>query len=383
MSEVNTNTAAVSEPISSGGGEAPVSWDQLESVSNYKAESAKLEAKEEIKAEKEAKKELGVKESGKEAKESKATEKAAKSSEEKSKEAKAEIKRLKLKHADQELDIPLDIQVPVKVDGKTENVTLQEALSRYSQQKHLDKLYQDYKKDKSSFDSERTKMNQTLERVSDLLVNKKDIRGFIELVAEPLGLDPSQVYQDMREKLESQFEEAQALSPEERKAKSLEEELSYYRTKQEAARQQKLQEQEMQTLESKVQTVLESSKMDKASFVKAYDELVSLGFKAEDLSPEQIGAYYRNMQTITLIEQRLGEKNPELAKDPKTIERLSELAIQTKATPEEIEAVIEELYSSDADRKLAKKINKSLAKAASQTPVKNPGKDPMFFDDIV
>lgn len=382
MSETNTNTAQVTEPVASGGGEAPVSWDQLESVSNYRSETAKLEAKEELKAEKEAKKELGYKESSKEEKHDKASAKEAKSSEEKSKEAKAEIKRLKLKHADQELDIPLDVQVPVKVDGKTENVTLQEALARYSQQKHLDKLFQDYKKDKSSFDAERSKMNKTIERVNDLLVNKKDIRGFIELVAEPLGLDASQVYQEMREKLEAQFEEAQALSPEERKAKSLEEEVAYYRQKQEAAKQQKLQQQEMQNLESEVQTVLESSQMDKQTFVKAFDELVSLGFKPEDLTPKQIGAYYRNMQTITLVEQRLGEKNPELAKDPKTVEKLAELAIQTKATPEEIEAVIEELYSSDADRKLAKKINKSLAKAASQTPVKNPGKDPMFFDDI-
>lgn len=380
MSEVNTNTAQVSEPIAAGGGESPVSWDQLESVSNYRSETAKLEAKEEIKAEKEAKKELGVKDSAKESKET--TKSQSKTAEEKSKEAKAEVKRLKLKHSDQEFDIPLDLEVPVKIDGKTENVTIQEALARYSQQKHLDKLFQDYKKDKSSFEAERSKMNKTIERVNDLLVNKKDIRGFIELVAEPLGLDASQVYQEMREKLEAQFEEAQALSPEERKAKSLEEELSYYRAKQEQAKQQKLQEQQMHNLESEVQSVLEASQMDKAAFVKAYDELVSLGFKAEDLTPKQIGAYHRNMQTISLIEQKLTEKNPELAKDPKTVEKLAELAIQTKASAEEIEAVIEELYASEADRKLAKKINKSMAKAVSQNPVKNPGKDPMFFDDI-
>jgi len=381
MSEVvNTNTAEISQPVQAGGGESPVSWDQLESVSNYRQEAAKSEAKEEIKAEKEAKKELGVKEP-KESVE-KTDKPSKKETKTKDEEVKAEIKRLKLKHGDSDLDIPLDIKVPVKIDGKTEEVPLQEALNRYSQQKHLDKIYQDFKKEKGTFEQERVRMKETLERVNDLLVNKKDIRGFIELVAEPLGLDPSQVYAEMRQNLESQFEEAQALSPEERKAKALEEELSYYRQKQESARKEQLAKKEMQALESQVETVLTKSNMDKASFVKAYDELVSLGYDANSLTPEQIGAYYRNVQTMSLVEQKVAAKNPEAAQDPKQIERLAMLAIQNEATAEEIDQIIEELYSTEAERKLAKKINKSMAKATAQNPVKNPGKDPLFFDDI-
>ena len=60
MSEMQS-TANVSQPIEAGGGESPVSWDQLESVSNFKTEVAKNEAKEDLKAEKAAEKELGVK----------------------------------------------------------------------------------------------------------------------------------------------------------------------------------------------------------------------------------------------------------------------------------------------------------------------------------
>lgn len=387
MSEMQS-TAEVSQPVAQGGGESPVSWDQLESVSNFRSEVAKSEAKEEIQAKKEAEKELGTTKSKEKAKESdpdastdgKAKEVKAKGEKEPVKET--ESKRLKVKHGEQDLDLPLDLPVPVKIDGRQETVTLQEALARYSQQKHLDKIYQDYKKEKGAFETERAKMKTMVDTVHDLLVNKKDMRGFIEAVAEPLGLDPSQVYQDTVSQIEAKLEEAQSLSPEERKARALEEELSYYRRKQEAAREQAVQAKSRQELEATVESVLQSTGMDKAAFVKSYDELVKLGFEAASLTPDQIGSYYRNMQTITRIETKLAEKNPELAQDSATIEKLATLAIQTQASPEEIDAVIEELYTSDAERKLAKKINKSLRKGTAETPVKNPGKDLMFFDEL-
>jgi hypothetical protein len=386
MSEIQS-TANVSQPIETGGGESPVSWEQLDAVSNFKSEVAKNEAKEEIQAEKAAERELGskAKDKGEDSDskaEAKAKAKEPKAKDEETREKQAEAKRLKIQHGEEAFDLPLDAKFPVKIDGKVEQVTLSELQARYSQQKHLDKIYTDYKKEKAAFEQERGKMKSMVEKVHDLLVNKKDLRGFIETVAEPLGVDPSQIYQDTMSQMEAKFEEAQLLSPEERKARALEEELSYYRRKQEEAKQAQTTAKARQELETTVESVMQSTGMDKAAFVKSYDELVQLGFKPDDLSAEQIGSYYRNMQTITRIETRLGEKNPELAQDQALVEKLATLAIQTQASPEEIDQVIEQLYTSESEKKLAKKINKSIRKASAETPVKNPGKDPLFFDDI-
>lgn len=387
MTEMQS-TADVSQPISQGGGESPVSWDQLESVSNFRAEVAKNEAKEDLQAEKAAKKELNGAKAEKDAEKphkeaiGKAEAKKPKVEAEDESAKTAEQKRLKIQHGEEAFDLPLDAKVPVKIDGKVEQVSLSEALARYSQQKHLDKIYTDYKKEKATFETERGKMKDMVNRVHDLLVNKKDLRGFIETVAEPLGLDPSELYQQTVSQMETKFEEAQSLSPEERKAKALEEELSYYRRKQEAAKQEAATAKSKQELEAKVDAVLQQTGMDKAAFVKSYDELVKLGFQPNELTAEQIGSYYRNVQTITRIETKLAEINPELAQNPKEIERLATLAVQTEATPEEIDQVIEQLYQSDAEKKLTKKITKSLKKSSAETPVKNPGKDPLFFDDI-
>lgn len=387
MTEMQS-TAEVSQPISQGGGESPVSWDQLESVGNFQSEVAKNEAKQELQAEKAAKKELGSRdakedtESSEKKAERKAETKEPKAKGEAESAKQTEAKRLKIQHGEEAFDLPLEAKVPVKIDGKVEQVSLSEALARYSQQKHLDKIYTDYKKEKAAFEQERGKMNSMMTRVHDLLVNKKDIRGFIETVAEPLGLDPTQVYQDTVSQLEARLEEAQLLSPEERKAKALEEELSYYRRKQEAAKQEATAAKSRQELETKVDSVLQQTGMDKAAFVKSYDELIKLGFEANSLTPEQIGSYYRNMQTISYVETKLAEKNPELAQDNAVIEKLATLAIQNQATPDEINQVIEQLYTTEAEQRLSKKINKSIRKNQSETPVKNPSKDLMFFDDL-
>jgi hypothetical protein len=386
MNEMQS-TAEVSQPIEAGGGESPVSWEQLESVSNFKAEVAKNEAKEDLQAEKAAEKELGIKakDKGDDADskaEAKAKAKEPKAKDQEASEKQAEAKRLKIQHGEEAFDLPLDAKFPVKIDGKVEQVTLSELQARYSQQKHLDKIYTDYKKEKATFETERGKMKSMVDRVHDLLVNKKDLRGFIETVAEPLGVDPSELYQQTVSQMESKFEEAQMLSPEERKAKALEEELSYYRRKQEDAKTQAAQAKSKQELEAKVDKVLQESGMDKAAFVKSYDELVKLGFQAETLTPDQIASYHRSVKTIDQIESKLALINPELAQNSKEVERLATLAIQTRATPEEIDAVIEQLHGESAEKKLTKKITKSLKKSAAETPVKNPGKDPLFFDDI-
>lgn len=377
---VNTNTAEVAEPVVAGGGEAPVSWDQLEGVSSFQHQVAKRDVKQEIQAEKEAKKELGEKVT--EEKTTKSTVKKVPKEKEEKEQQKPESKKLKLKHEDQDLEIPTDLRVPVKIDGRTEEVTLQEALSRYSQQKHLDKIYQDYKKEKAAFDSERGTIKQTYDQLRAALTDKKDLRGVIEAVAEPLGLDPAEVYSQFRQKMETDLEEAMVLTPGERRAKTLEDELNYYKQRQQTERQKQIETQQRQELEQQVEQVISQSGMDKEAFVKSYDELINLGYKAEDLSPEQISSYYVNLKTIEMVEQKVAELNPEIAQDADEMERITTLILTNRLTPEEIDEVVSQLYSSEADKKLSKKINKSMAKAKAETPVKNPGKDPLFFDDI-
>lgn len=365
-----TGGTEVAEPVVVHGGDSPVGWDDLETLTETKKEAA---PKKEKKAP-EPKSDDSEEEKPRQ----------AKKSDEPIEKAPTPAKLLKLKRGEETLDIASDAMVPVKIDGKTTHVPLQEAINRYSQQSHLDKMYHQYKAEKEAFETERTTISKALNKSYDLLVNQKDLRGFMDYFGEALGLDAQQLYDDALTKIKAQAEELASLTPEERRLRELEEENKYYRSRKEAQKQEFEQAKSMKQLESQVTQVLEKNGMSKEDLVRAWDDLVELGYEKESITPEFLAKYHGNRQKISFIESRLKEISPDAADDQSIIEELATNAIQLDASNEEIEQAIQDLYGDTAVKKLSRKINKNM-KSNSQAgtkSVKNPGSDPLFFDDL-
>jgi hypothetical protein len=368
------------EPVVISGGESPASWEELDAVTAKHRVPKETQPKEdkEPSEPKQSKKE-------KEETEEKVEVKGSKQKKDEGVEKPDQTaKLLKLKSGDKEIELAADAKVPVKIDGKTVEVSLQEAINRYSQQSHLDSLYKTYKTDKESFESQRKLMSDALNKSYDYLVNQKDLRGFMDFLGESMGVDSQELYQNAVGEIQKQMEEWSGLSPEERKLRELEVENQYHRKRMEAAKTEKLQAKSRAELESQVNKTMEQYSMDKAALVKAWDDLTSLGHKPEDITPEFLGTYHQNTQTINLIETKLAEISQDLATNQEIVEQLATFAIQTDATSDEIAAAIEQIYGETPEKKLTKKIErnqKSNAQRGSKAQ-KNPGSDPLFFDDI-
>lgn len=363
------------EPVVIAGGDSPASWDELESLTaTPKKESKSKESKDLPKESKEESK------SKKEAKE----EKGDKKKEEGIEKPLTPAKLLKLKNGEAELDVAADALVPVKIDGKVIEVPLQEAINRYSQQSHLDKLYKTYKTEKEGFDKQRESMSAALNKSYDYLVNQKDLRGFLEYISEAMGVDGDQLYQETVGTLQKQLEELNSLSPEERKIKELEQEVSRFKSRKEAEASQREMAKSRAALESQVNKIMEDHGMDKAALVQAWDDLTGQGYSSEEITPEFLAAYHSNTQKIQAVESKLAEINPELAKNMDVVESLATFAIQTNATGEEIAEAITQLYSDSPEKKLSKKIERNQRASAQKgsNSIKNAGSDPLFFDDI-
>lgn len=361
------------EPIVMSGGDAPASWDDLDAITaKPKAEPKPKEAKE-------------VKKEPKEEKDEKVEVKGSKDKKEEGIEKPiTPAKLLKLKNGETTLDVSPDALVPVKVDGKVIEIPLQEAINRYSQQSHLDKLYKTYKTEKDGFDKQRDLMSKALERSQDLLVNKKDLRGFLEYISEAMGVDGDQIYQETVGGLQKQLEELLTLSPEERKIRELEQEVTRFKGRKEAEVQAKEQAKSRAALEGQVNQIMQTHGMDKAALVKAWDDLTTLGHNPDDITPEFLGAYYANTQKISTIEAKLAAISPELVKNTAAVESLATFAIQTDASSADIEEAIAQLYGKSPEQKLSAKIEKNQKASAQKgsRAQKNPGSDPLFFDDI-
>jgi hypothetical protein len=385
----NVETASIQEPIEVVGGSTPVSFDELQAVDNWRSriEQNKSEVKtaqrrkeegdalEEVTAPKAEKKAVKDEPEAKEAKPE------TKETEPKRKNTQAEPdKALKFRVGDKEVELAASATVPVKVNGKMVEVPIQEVVNRYSQQKHLDDLFRTYKTEKAQFDAERQKISGVIGKSYEMLSQKKDLRGFVEYMSEALGVDGQKLYTDAVEQIRQAVEQESTLSPEERKLKQLEEENQFYRQRVESERTAKAEAAKTKALETQVDQMLTTYGMQKADFVKAYDDLVQTGVEAAQVTPEMVGKYWSNTKLISHIESRLSDINPNEA-TMDNIEKLATLAIQTGATDAEMEEVIQQLYANEAEKKLAKKINKTLKAKAAEGP-KRAGSDPLFFDDL-
>lgn len=368
------STNQVAEPVILSGGEAPASWDELDQLTTKPKAESKAKEHKESKEKKESKEQPSDKKDAKDSKgEKKEVEKPL-----------TPAKLLKLKNGEAELDVAADALVPVKIDGKVIEVPLQEAINRYSQQSHLDKLYKTYKTEKEGFEKQREAMSSALNKSYDYLVNQKDLRGFLEYISEAMGVDGDQLYQETVGGLQKQLEEMSQLSPEERKIRELEQEVTRFRSKKEAEVNAQKEAKSRAELESHVTKVMETHGMDKAALVKAWDDLTSLGHDPNEITPEFLGAYHANTLKIQAVESKLAEINPELAQDMEIVESLATAAIQNDATSEEIAEIVNQLYGETPEKKLAKKIEKNQRAVAQKgsKAVKNAGSDPLFFDDI-
>jgi hypothetical protein len=383
MSETNAAptqqaTPQATEPVIIHGGDSPASWDELEALTLKPESKAKKEAKEP----KEKKEASDVPEAKAEEKlevkgdKTKVDDKVAKTTQ--------PVKIVKLKSGESVLDVSSDTLVPVKVDGKPLQVPLQEMINRYSQKEHVDQLYKTMKTEKQSFESERTKIAEALNKSYDYLVNQKDLRGFMEFLGEAMGVDAESLYSDAVGDIRKQMEEYTSLTPEERKLKELEQENAYYKKRTEAQKQAKEQAKQRQSLEAQVSQALEQSQMTKGDLVKAWDDLIGLGYKSDELSVEFLTNYHSNSKKIGFIEQKLQEYAPEHASNQEIIEDLATQALKLDASLEDIEEIVKQLYSETAEKKLTKKINTNMkaAKQGGSKAIKNPGSDPLFFDDI-
>lgn len=388
----NISTSEGQETVVHKAGDGPVSFDELERMhaSTERKPAAKAKEKEPSEEKRKESKGKGEPSDAKEEwqKESKEDDDVLTKDVKDGKplENKAEaVKTIKVKSGEDEVELRSDSMVPVKVGGKTEMVPLQEALNGYSGQAHLSREFATFKKERETFEAERVDLDTAVSTAHDFLVNRKDLRGFIEYVSDAMGVDGDKLYADTVADFRKVQEEWSSLSPEERRQKELEQENQYWKQRHDQSRQAEAKKREGQALESKVLGVMQKYGItEKAQFVARYDELVKTGaYQAEQITPELVGEYHKGIQTAEKIGTLIAEVAPGLDGKDEATTKLVRLALQNDATDEEIREVVTQMYGNQAERKLSKKIAKMETKARAEHGGKrDPQKSPMFFDDL-
>lgn len=217
-------------------------------------------------------------------------------------EAKTEIPKgraIKVKMGDEAYDLDAEATVKVKVDGKNEIVTIKDLMSNYSGKVSYDEKFQnfhkevgDFKKESEHFDSLRTELKNDL----TTLVKKIDnIDGSpldaVAHLAEMVGKDYTDVYRGLFESMAEQFEAYSMMDEVEQRLFWTEKKLESQNKKQTFLQERTQQEKAVTELQAKIQQTKEQFGISDDDFEGAKEEFIARGFKADELSPEQVAEY--------------------------------------------------------------------------------------------
>jgi len=309
-----TDTSGTPEPVVKQGGSTEISDDEVATLSGDET-TPKEKAKKEL-AGKVDKKERQEKDDKSEAKTA-------------TKEVEAEqqalkVKTLKLKNGDSDVEINEDAIVPVKVNGELVNVPVKDLLANYSGKTDWTRKYQDLHNEKTEFYTERDTINGRINEFYRLAVDEKNPRIAIDFLAESMGADPQEVWANLMNPVKEAYKNAPNLSPEEIAAKEKDEELNYYKRREELRKSESQKATEKQGLTKRIEETQTKYGMAPEQFKQAYQDLVQeakrLNFDVNELTPEMVGEFYavsdRQSKVTAFVAEtwKDSEKAPEIEK---------------------------------------------------------------------
>lgn len=378
MSETQTvNTDVQSpEPVIKTGSSSDISFDEMEVLEHV--------TDKQIKKEKESKKEKG--ESENENQEKSKEDEEVKKSKEQGLTEKPKAKLYKLTHGDSTYELSADVPVPVKISGKDEMVPLQELINNFSGKTDYSRKYTQLDQERKKFISERDGLKTTVDQFFKT-VQSGDTRGAFTLISEAAGLNPDKEWEKITTQIESKAAEYSKLTPEERAARRRDEELEYYKKKSEIGQNLQVQQKEIESTRQKVSSLCEQNGIAFEEFKTAYDYLKEEADKGvismDDLTPELVVNYHKELNTLNQLSPILAEVFPELEEKDRSTRLMEARKIWSenpKFSASDIKDILSDAYSQEPKKSaLAKKVEKK-----KQTEVRKPQQegDPFSWDDL-
>jgi hypothetical protein len=385
----NQNTSTVSEPIEVNGGDSMISWDDLDSVQKLDNGGSDKATKTKSKDSKEDDEPKGSKEKTKEKGDSDGKEEKSKSkseevvSKEKGEADKTSPRLIKLKNGDQDVELRSDSLVEVKVDGKVQKVTLQDALNGFSGARHLQEQHTKIKEEKATFEKSRGDLNYAVNHIHDLIVNKGDARGAIQYLAEATGGDPIKIWQETVSKIEAAMEETQKLSPEERRQKALEEENQWLRGKEDKRTQESQKARDAEAVQKQVNDLQQKHGVSNSELVEAFDALVGAGKDPTSLTAEEVVSHAESLKVGSKVREYLSTVGADPENLDKYTDELKKMALENKDLSEQdLREIALQVYGKESARRLSKKVTKMENKHIERNVKKTAGSSTTFFDDL-
>ena len=295
-----------------------------------------------------------------------------------------EVKTYKIKSGHEELELRADTLIPTLIDGKEEQVTLEDLRSDYSGRKVITQRFQQLSDERREFDTNRAEVDTFIKDVfTDI---EADPFSSVLKIAERAGLDPVKYRLDLMDSLAGHAEKWSQMTDEQRQAYKVQIENEQLKNKLQKTETQTQHEHSMRELDAKVSQVQEKLGITRDQFVDMYyniqDHFQKNGINQE-ITPELVAEYFVDGHNEAVAVGILKELDPELSQDWEAVNTLIEVAAENPDFDEEdLMEVAREVWGSRKAEKVSKKLAQGKPDMVKSSRPNDPQKTPLSFDEL-
>jgi hypothetical protein len=304
-------------------------------------------------------------------------------------------KKTYIKVGEETFGIDSNAIVPVIINGKKEEVSLQELRNEYSGKKYAEQQL-------SAVSVEKQKLQQTSKQLEQSVAKYKQVADSIMTIANDVEKNPKEAFKifldafgldtyDLEERMmKHDLQELSSLlqmSEVERKAYLLEKKNSHLLSQAEKRKQTEAQSQQVKTYTEQVNALRKSFGVSEAQYVDAYEELLGKGFKDSDLTEQEIVEWAATKPHVQEVQGLLAPYEGDLSDDVygELSWTLAQYLRQGRATKEDIIEHLQEVYGVPST---VKELNEKFSPVGrkSTTPKSAPPSAKKYeyesFDDL-
>lgn len=303
-------------------------------------------------------------------------------------------KKLKVKVGEELFSLEPNATIRHKVDGKMEDIPVQELLSNYNGKVAYDRRFGELGEKNKEVEAKSRQveeakglLKQKIEPILEVIKDEtRDPYEAVMHIVDMVGGDPYNIFRRSLESRLGELENLLDMSEVERKAYFLEKQNEFLLQSAKKRNESYESEQKLNQYVAQVDQIRQSFGVSEEQFVEALDELVSLGFDEKEVTDEFAAEWaalkpYKE-EVETLIEPYLDEI--EDSEYGNIVSTLSRNLRGGKTTKDHIVKYLEEAYSVPTELKeLNTRIQKPGPKPASDQRTSNEQERLATFDDLL
>lgn len=275
--------------------------------------------------------------------------------------------------------------IKVKVNGKEEEVSIEELKSNYSGKVAYDKKFTELDKERKSFIKEKTEIENYVNEFRNISQSQNMVEA-TKFLGQITGKAPHDVVNELIDALAPEIERRYSLTEDEL---SLEQQKAETRYKQEQLETEKAkleQEKSHNALQSKIEHEMSSHNIDSETWNKAIESLDSRLPKDEVITPELVSEFVRFERAETTSSSALKNfDNGKFLDNQEVVKGLRDIAMENPDFSEQdLIDVLSESLNTQQKQQVEEKISKKVSsKETTNTPEKTQISQPASWDDIL